>query len=355
MAQVIDLREQYNELENILIKSISSGNLNFLLGAGCSYPAISTLGITEKEIDEAWRLDKKIKGLQLTYKFLSSIIKINSQLISGKIEDNIMNTRNMYISFLTGLQYLLQKRSNTLHFKLINIFTTNYDLFLEDAGARVYNMFLNDGFFRNTHLQNKFYFSTQEFFNYRGHLDALYDYKIDLPIFNLIKLHGSLSWKLDQDKRICFNNEFPKELTDKEIDKEEMLHEYNTTLALVLPNSQKHRDSVMMDVYYDLIRVFSYELERPNSLFLSIGFSFKDEHLAKVINRGLRNPSLLFVSFAYNEEDLRFLKNRFKEFNNFIIVKNTLINEKKESIPTTLSFQDIINILTKLIKKEHII
>ena len=322
MAQIMDYKEQQTDISSMLIRSISAGNLNFLLGAGCSQPAISTLDVTEKVINNAYKNGREIEGLKLTYKFLSSIIKINSKLVSEKPEDVIQHTRNTYIKFLNNLLKLLQKRSTTLHFKLINIFTTNYDLFLEDAGAKIPNLFLNDGFHRNTNLENKFYFSSHEFFNYRGYFDALYDYKIDLPVFNLIKLHGSLSWRVDSDNRIAFNNEFPKELTADESEEEDALHRYNSALAVVLPNAQKYRDSVITDIYYDLIRLFSYELERPNSVFLAMGFSFRDEHLSKVISRGLRNSSLLFVAFAHNDKDVSFLENKFKECNNFIIVKN---------------------------------
>ena len=39
-------------LKTILFKSFQSCNINFLLGAGTSFPAISTLGNIENEVQE---------------------------------------------------------------------------------------------------------------------------------------------------------------------------------------------------------------------------------------------------------------------------------------------------------------
>lgn len=344
MAQVFDLEKQKKVIDDLLAKGASSGNLNVLLGAGCSQPAISGLGVTEKEIDAAMKANEFFKAEKLTYDFLSPIIEVNSKLISGNQENTIENTRKTYTSFLSCLQKLLHKRKTSLHFNLVNIFTTNYDLFIEAAAARLPDLFLNDGFCRNTDLQNKFYFSSAEFFHYRGHADYLYDYKTDLPVFNLIKLHGSLSWKLepeDANSHIFFNNKLPKPLTAAQQANASSLKEYNHTCGIILPSMQKHQTSVITDVYYDLIRLFSYELERPNSLFLAMGFSFRDEHLCKVIHRGLSNPSLLFLSFAYCQEDSDYLENKFRDFNNFIIVRASEKDEKNQ--PKKLDFQNIIN------------
>lgn len=41
-----------NTLKNLLFKSFQSCNINFLLGAGTSFPAISTLGNIEIEVQE---------------------------------------------------------------------------------------------------------------------------------------------------------------------------------------------------------------------------------------------------------------------------------------------------------------
>lgn len=343
MAQVFDLREQRKSVDDLLTKGMSSSNLNFLLGAGCSQPAIASLGVTEENIDAAIKKGNSLEIESLTYDFLSPIIDINSKLISGEEQEDIQNTQKNYLNFLKNLQYLLYERRTSLHFNLINIFTTNYDLFIENAGAQLEHFFLNDGFCRNTNLQNKFYFSSKEFFHYRGIADYLYDYKIDVPVFNLIKLHGSLSWKLVRDSgdHICFNNKFPENLTSEQKTKDALQH-YNQTCAVILPSLEKHKTSVITDVYYDLIRIFSYELERPNSMFFAIGFSFKDEHLSKLIRRALSNPSLSFIAFAYNEKDVNDLQEKFKTFNNFFIIKNSEIDENKQNQHKNLDFQEIV-------------
>lgn len=52
-----------NALKNLLFKSFQSCNINFLFGAGTSYPAISTLGNVENEVQELVEKKKQKKPM----------------------------------------------------------------------------------------------------------------------------------------------------------------------------------------------------------------------------------------------------------------------------------------------------
>ena len=54
MARIVDLRNDgdQQELISLLRKSTESSELNFLLGSGCSSPAIPVLGNIEKKVQE---------------------------------------------------------------------------------------------------------------------------------------------------------------------------------------------------------------------------------------------------------------------------------------------------------------
>ena len=63
MATTIDIEQEKEkkELITLLQKAIQSCNLNFLIGAGCSCPLIPASGPIEKEIDELYCRDKKMR------------------------------------------------------------------------------------------------------------------------------------------------------------------------------------------------------------------------------------------------------------------------------------------------------
>ena len=48
----IDIVEEKDKLLEILQKTTQSANLNFLIGAGCSTPALKALGNTEQKIQD---------------------------------------------------------------------------------------------------------------------------------------------------------------------------------------------------------------------------------------------------------------------------------------------------------------
>src|SRR5699024_4268591 len=77
-------------------------------------------------------------------------------------------------------------------------------------------------------------------------------------------------------------------------------------LGIVNPDKRKFATTVLNQTYYELIRRFSNELEKENSVLFVHGFSFRDEHLRELVLRAARtNPTLQVIVFCYTRSDLR--------------------------------------------------
>ncbi|AYW51156.1 hypothetical protein C7H83_12130 [Tetragenococcus halophilus] len=87
------------------------------------------------------------------------------------------------------------------------VFTTNYDLFLEKAFdlylEKNNRISLNDGsegYFRR-------YIDSDNYNKTTAHSGMYDNYYMETPTFNLIKLHGSANWELDDNNKILINND----------------------------------------------------------------------------------------------------------------------------------------------------
>jgi SIR2-like domain len=79
------------------------------------------------------------------------------------------------------------------------VFTTNYDMFIEHAASLIPTVVLNDGFDRTASLRSEFLFASEKYFDRTYRSGALYTNQIEIPTINLIKLHGSVSWRRSKD------------------------------------------------------------------------------------------------------------------------------------------------------------
>ncbi len=99
---------------------------------------------------------------------------------------------------------ILFERKNILLPRQANIFTTNYDLFIEKAASALPNVTLNDGFDRTSAVGSRYLFSPEKYFDRIYRSSSSNDRISELPVINLIKVHGSLSWQRDSDREIRF-------------------------------------------------------------------------------------------------------------------------------------------------------
>ena len=73
--------------------------------------------------------------------------------------------------------------------------------------------------------------------------------------------------------------------------------------VVVKPTGLEGQETFLNNHFHDMLRVFQLELDKPQSILIVIGFSFQDKHIAKMLNRSLKNPELNIFIFCYSESD----------------------------------------------------
>ena len=253
--------------------------LNFLIGSGASVPAIPLMSVfkTEDISDEKANnsLSDRIKG-------------VSKQVIEGIYNtsdgENIETVLKRYSEFIKVILQLLYHANSRQVTKNINIFTTNYDLFIEkslDELMKYESFVFNDGSngYFNRILDSANYNKSVA---YRGLND---NYLNELPTLSLIKPHGSMNWERDQEGNILIRQSVVE------------------NPVVVKPTGIEGQETFLNNHFHDMLRVFQLELDKPQSILIVIGFSFQDKHIAKMLNRSLKNPELNVFIFCYFESD----------------------------------------------------
>lgn len=276
---------------------IQSGHINLLLGSGCSLPYLSTLNNIEQLMNE----DATREQAQKEY---YGIIRKSKAILNESLETNadekikLATTRTNYDDFVGFWAEAISTRSLNIVNKQINVFTTNFDMFVEDACERLQIPY-NDGFAG----QLKPKFSVGNFNKIQKYKSLQFDNTSDIPLFNIIKLHGSLSWQT-RSGEIAYSN---GSHIDDDLDTktgQEFGDKYAEQLAVINPNAEKHFETVMDTNYASMLRKFTLELEKENSVLFIYGFSLADRHIKDLLYNVMRsNPTLVVVYFSYSPYD----------------------------------------------------
>jgi len=327
MAAQIQFTPNSEEFQDYFERVFQSSNLNFIFGAGASNPAIIVAGDIENRIQAQYDLGDIEGAEQIEYDFLCQVQESSSILVKGvtnptcDLEKNILAVSQSYNDFLSCISLMLQKRRNNLLPKKVNIFTTNYDLFFENSSFQNQSLVMNDGFQTRCSLMNEFKYDTRSFSRAFFESSSLYEYKSELPVANLIKMHGSMTWTMDHnnadDIKYKVNNELLpniKELTKEEI--KDKLQEY----YLIYPKKEKFKTTLLNHTYYDLMRIYSNELDKEQTTLIAFGFSFLDEHICDLTKRALRNSTLKLIIFAFDQKSQQSLASIFSSHLNVDII-----------------------------------
>ena len=183
--------------------TIQDCNINFLIGSGLSFPFLKTLGniealLTELEKKSVPNDKKKLIKASLYKAYFDGVIAKNLQIVDESEAANTVLAG--YQNFLHIWNSILLRRKSTILGKEVNIFTTNVDVFLEKALEDL-GLEYNDGF--NGRFKPSF--SLSNFKKSRFKRSLHYDNIAEMPVFNLLKLHGSLCWELDKNDEITFS------------------------------------------------------------------------------------------------------------------------------------------------------
>ncbi len=216
-------------------------------------------GLTKKEIAE---LIAQIK------KEIQNIVSVHKKI--KKEEGNIV-----HVDFASWII-----RANRKHG--VEIFTTNYD-YLFELGLESQNIPYYDGFTG----------SYQPFFN----AESIEDLSFLSKQTKLWKIHGSLGWHLDEKS----NNVWRKDSDDNDI--------------LIYPSTAKYNNSKKQP-YISLMDRLTNFLKQPDTVLITCGYSFSDEHINERILTALcSNPFAHVYALIYDIVWKEVEKNKFmKEY-----------------------------------------
>ncbi|CAI2629036.1 hypothetical protein AKUH4B204J_10840 [Apilactobacillus kunkeei] len=289
---MIDIKETDDKLlVKELRKLMITKRLNFLIGSGTSAKSIGTLESFENNLET-----DKSPNEQLEDKVRDVSQKIVSGNYKSPENEDIQKNLDDYTRFIKSIIDVINLSNSRQTPKSVNLFTTNYDLYIEksvDELIGTSRFVFNDGangYFRRV-LESSNY---NRVVSYKGLND---NYISEIPSISLIKPHGSMNWTEENDI-INVKNEvvdIPK---------------------IVKPSGTEEKDTYLDNHYYEMLRVFQLELDKPQSVLFIIGFSFQDKHIGKMVKRALKNPEILVITFGYvNSDENNYLSNLDIEIN----------------------------------------
>ncbi|WP_271002003.1 SIR2 family protein [Listeria seeligeri] len=287
-----------SELVKSLCKIMMTKQLNVLIGSGPSSKGIGLMSSFEKQAADI--LSENVDADNLSYlnpgnsqeekkKQLANdlLLKktkevsqnlLNSSLSNGTIKENLEE----YSDFINVVVDLLNLSNSRQTPKSVNIFTTNYDLFIEKAVDLIpptTKFIFNDGAkgYFNRILDSANY---NQVVSYKGLND---NYISEIPSITLIKPHGSVNW-LEKNNKILI---------------EQKVQEIPVA---VQPNGLEGQETFLNNHFHEMLRVFQLELDKPQTVLFVIGFSFQDDHIARMVTRALQNPEIIIYTFAYSND-----------------------------------------------------
>lgn len=211
---------------------------------------------------------KETKG---PFRKLTNFIQKAEKAILSKVDFVSGNTE------LTTHKSIIQKLAKRAVEKpRVKLFTTNYDLCLEEAASRL-GVILIDGFSHSA--EQRF---NRDYFHHdlvrRPISGTRADY-ID-GVFHLYKLHGSIDWRRRADS-VVIRSRSPDNSVLKPV--------------LIYPRSTKYQEAFETP-YLDMFAALQGALREPDTTVIVSGFGFADDHISSPIWSALEsNLSLRFI------------------------------------------------------------
>lgn len=224
--------------------------------------------------------------------FLSDMLAFEKYVPEGDYDKYIVSKNKILESIVSNTSY--EYDSTCLkHAAFINtvsqivktpskltLITTNYDTLIEDAADSI-EYTVMDGFT----FSHRPHFDSDMFeWNLVKDIENIKTRELEYKknIINLLKLHGSLTW--ERSEMGIFRKE-----------KGEIVEP-----IMIFPSSNKYMQSYQ-EPYFELFTKFQELLKRPNTLLITTGFSFADNHISQMIIQAiLHNKSLATLITDYN-------------------------------------------------------
>lgn len=362
------------DTKSVLRNLFSGCKVSFLLGAGFSANLLGTLSNNEVIFEALQKYqaknedERKKSTILFAFLYWSFFIRC-IEPISSKVSTHGPSFVP-YKEFGDIVYRIFAERGNPALDRQFNIFTTNYDPIIElifDHSTCI----CNDGF--EGRIEPRF--STDNYSKTYYRQAIFSNRKAEIPSVNLLKLHGSVTWSPDiiwggiayqqyrtkiqhfaTDHSILFDDTMVSEidahftadqpdeankqiqslfasaifdaLLAKEDDYGKFIQAYKNSFLIVNPTKEKFSDTLLNKNYYELLRIFSNELEKENALLVVNGFSFRDEHILDLVKRSMVNPSLKILIFTYQDTAIGDFQKLFGEVKNNNITFISLDGEK---------------------------
>jgi hypothetical protein len=334
----IDFNEKLKVVKKELSKTFESRNLSFLIGSGCSLgangiPTMKELAYTlfDEGVNDKGNLSDYMQELMLTDAHLDLLSKNNIDINKEPFNNNL----EIFLGTLYSLRFYLEQVKNTEEVKLIdevidktknyilyrclneenkgkdqniedvyknfyrklslrdsnlpkpNVFTTNYDMYsekaMDDLGITYTNGF--SGFVKRYFNPSIFNYALAE----QMDISSFKWNVIDSFIY-LFKIHGSVNWVEVEETNKLFKVE-ELQNTDFEYLKSKKQN------IMIYPSPIKQNAS-LGSPYSDLFREFQKRITQNQSVLITMGFSFSDEHINNLIYQALTIPTFRLVVFC---------------------------------------------------------
>ena len=292
-------------LQTEIAQYLQIDNLSFLIGAGCSSNKVDgeETGIPGMEAlyDDFFDKNPKLSILktEMKGKFDKNLEKLLEVMGAVQIVNSISTIDNDIDNKISQVQSFIRKRIQSglngqvvkdiykgFYTKItqrsrktpVSIFTTNYDLFNEIALDEL-GFPYNNGF---TGTYRRKFNPISYNYMYVDNMNLNRDvWERVSTFFNLIKLHGSISWVRKHDE--IWEQDY-NDIQDNET-------------VMIYPTPLKDR-TTLMTPYSDLFRVMENKIVQRNSALIVLGYSFSDDHINRVILNGLAVPSFRLIIFG---------------------------------------------------------
>lgn len=235
----------------------------------------------DKLIDEVILSKLKSNNIEDILSFLRGLKEVSvGSSVRGFTKENLVELEKNICNKIVGKLEVNLPDKDTPYHKLaqwisidrekpIEVFTTNYDLLLEEAFEDLSIPYF-DGFVG----------SRQSFFDLR----AVEDNLIPKHWTRLWKIHGSINWFQKENKEVYRSS----------------LTKSNGDSYLIYPSHLKYEQSRKMP-YLALIDQLNRFIRQPNSLLIISGYSFNDQHLNDTIITALKaNPNSMAIALLFD-------------------------------------------------------
>ena len=350
--------------ENIVHNLIDVENLTILVGTGlakaCGGQTMDDISkklvsaLNQENIDDdiqRWshefltesnsNFESFFNALLIKKKYLESINKNDTSLekvilLGKKIifeACSYIPTNNQLKPLLRFIKCITERKSGLSR---VNLFSLNYDLLIENTCDRL-GVLVTDGF--EGSVQRKFNPSAFDLdYYYPSGIVSIRPTRCE-KVINLIKLHGSINWALEDNYIIKTTS--------------------NPDNMFIYPSHDK-LDDTLLNPFSEVFRRFSLSNKRYKNGLLIIGYGFLDSHVNSLLLQAIEQPNSFMVivdpkrdswktkfsALEIHLNKIHFINEKFEDFCENYLPKKLHIIEPK-------ALESISEALIEAIKKSN--